>query len=127
MSHPDTKTCSIYAIRCDVNVKVFIGYSHDPERRAADCIISLNSTRCYAPGRPEFSEDFRKYGLEHFDLHILESDIPDGHVRSREAHWINEYKADDPEHGYNKPKQKPRMEFKRAEGLPPKPRQRDGA
>ena len=120
-------TCCIYAIRCDVNGKMFIGWSCEPERRAAQLAVSLRSDRKYAPGRSELAEDFRKYGLGHFHLHILEDDVRPGHRESRKRYWIKEYKSDDPEYGYNTPERNGKPAINRVEGLPPKPGQRCGA
>ena len=122
-----TKPCSIYAIRCDVNGKMYIGQSSNPERRAEIHFTSLRSKQSYSCGSPEFQEDFRKYGPEHFKLYILEENVPIGKRREREAHWIKEYQTTDPQHGYNRCAMTTKPKVTRASGLPPKPGQRDGA
>lgn len=124
--HPK-KPGSIYAIRCDVNGKMYIGYSADPEKRAAQHFAAIRNDRYYACGTPDFAKDVRQYGQEQFTLHVLEADVPPEKLRDRDAYWTKVYKTTNPEYGYNICKLVSRPLVNRAEGLPPKPGRKGAA
>lgn len=117
---------TMYAIRCSVNGKVYIGRTQDMERRMREHLTELKKGgkrtdygRGYEPS--DFQRDYNQYGENAFDVYILEENVAPEVVREREAFWIAEYRATDREYGYNRITEKPAhglSNFK--SGLPPK-------
>lgn len=112
---------TIYAIRCSVNGKVYIGRTQDLERRMREHINALRKGTKDIGQRTNcgFQSDFDKYGESKFKLHILEKNVPQEDLRSREAYWIERYMAADPRYGYNLCSEKMVGGFEVVDGLPP--------
>lgn len=68
-----------------------------------------------------FQSDFDTYGEDKFVLHILETDVKPEDVRSRESYWIEQYRAAEPQYGYNLSSERMVGGFEVVPGLPPKP------
>ena len=85
---------------------------------------TLRSGSNYACGSDEFREDFLKYGVDDFELYILETDVLPSNGREREAYWIDEYQATNPCFGYNKDPMSIGFAVRITPGLPPKPGER---
>ncbi len=102
VKHPSV----IYAIRCTENGKVYIGCTYDLERRIKEHFSALRkgekrrkSSQGYVPSA--FQLDFNKYGESAFEVYIIKTDVPPDKRDAEEDATINEYRALDPEFGYN--------------------------
>lgn len=83
----------IYKITNRVNGKVYIGQSANCHRRFQEHIRGkINSTSLIHLA-------IKKYGIQNFDLEILEKDIED--YNEKEKFWIKYYKANEKDYGYN--------------------------
>lgn len=109
---------SIYAIRCKVNGKVYIGRSQNPHERIKQHIQCLRRGENH--GTDLFKEDFDEYGADAFEGYILENGVEPENFREREAFWIAEYRATNPLYGYNKDAMEAGLVVKITTGLPPK-------
>ena len=115
----DLKVSSIYAIRCKATGKVYIGRSQNPRERMKQHLQHLKRGDNHY-GTASFKEDFDKYGASGFEGYILETGIAPGKFREREAFWIAEYNATNPEYGYNKNPMEVGLAMPVITGLPPK-------
>ena len=69
----------------------------------------------------KWQEDFNKYGINSFELYLIEDNIPDDISLEREQYWMREYKSFDEKYGYNiKWKSGVKM-YEYIKALPPKP------
>lgn len=118
-------TCpsTIYAIRCSCNGKVYIGRTQDLERRMREHLNALRKGTKDNCRRVNcgFQSDFDKYGESNFKLHILEKNVPQEKLRSRESYWIEQYRSSDPRHGYNLSSERMAEGFELVDELPPIP------
>ena len=73
-----------------------------------------------------FDLDFDRYGRDRFEVYIIEENVPPEICQEREAFWISEYDATNPDFGYNKrPETVPGVDdFIR--GVPPKKKEEEG-
>ena len=97
---------SIYMIRCVKNGKVYIGKSKNPYSRIGDHFTILKAEakgtlKCRRQHSPDMTADYAKYGEIGFETCILKSGIPDEHSDFEEGDFIREYRACEPEFGYN--------------------------
>ena len=104
----ENKNGYVYAIRCKENGKVYIGSTIQLEKRIYQHFRELNAkakTRISNVNRLKsydiWQSDYDKYGKEAFEVYCIEQNIPQEELRKREAYWIDEYKAKDPNYGYN--------------------------
>lgn len=122
----------IYAIRCTENGRIYIGSSTNLDNRLKTHFRDLKAREKRGAVRDEngkskgifpegslWQEDFNKYGEKAFEIYVLEEDVPKRSRQEREDYWIEEYKACDPEHGYNQRRER-LPKFKIQKGLPPK-------
>ena len=66
--------------------------------------------------------DYEQYGEEAFEAFVLEENVPHSEGSRREHYWIEEYKATDPQYGYNiRHEKRPLKGIPIHKGLPPKP------
>lgn len=93
----------VYAIRCTQNGKMYIGRTQDVERRMKEHLAELVKAKGgkQTSKAKHFVDDFAKYGEYGFEVYVLEQNVPPDRVLEREAYWIEEYKATDPNRGYN--------------------------
>ena len=114
---------TIYAIRCSANGKVYIGRTQDLERRMREHLNALRKGTKDICRRVNcgFQADFDKYGESNFKLHILEGNVAQEDLRSRESYWIEEYRSSDPQYGYNLSSERMVEGFEVVDGIPPKP------
>ena len=88
------KTGVIYCHINKINKKIYIGKTtQKPEYRWNHGLGYTNSTI--------FFEDNKKYGWDNFDHIILEKNIPENLLNERENFWINFYKSNNLNYGYN--------------------------
>lgn len=77
-----------------VNGKKYVGQAQNFRRRM------------YAYQKGQFNlymkSEIEEYGLENFEIHILEKDIPFEKLTEREQYWINYHCSYDEEKGYNR-------------------------
>lgn len=114
------RVSSIYAIRNKTTGRVYIGRSQNPRERMKQHLQHLKRGDNYY-GTASFKEDFDQYGADDFEGYILEVNVVPAKFREREAFWICEYKATDPQYGYNKNPMAAGASLKISDGLPPKP------
>lgn len=90
---------SIYKIQCVIDKKVYIGQTvqHPPIKRWLDHYkeISNLSNELY------LYRAIRKIGIQNFTFQILQTDIPLEELNNVEIHYIEKYKSDNPNKGYN--------------------------
>lgn len=120
---------TIYAIRCTVNGKMYIGRSGALESRIRSHFGELRGGRKKMRDRngritkADFQLDYDKHGECAFEVVILEEKI--GYLESlrREQYWIEEYQTTDPRYGYNHRKEKyTGRTIPIVKELPPKPK-----
>lgn len=120
----DKTTLSIYAIRNKTNGRVYIGKTKDiRERVLQHWSEKRNRAERYKNdliNRPPtlFEKDFMECGKEGFEVYCLEENVPQEKGREREAYWIAEYDATNPEYGYNCRSEK-KLSVDYTVGLPP--------
>lgn len=121
-----TKPNVIYAIRCTLNDKVYIGRSYRFEARIREHFLELRKGKKteYRPGygrvSSDFQVDYNKYGEEYFEVYVLETDVPPEKCKEREAYWIKEYNSTSPQFGYNKLDERLFVMPEVIKGTPPK-------
>jgi group I intron endonuclease len=120
MGHKIKNPSTIYAIRCIVNGKVYIGRTQNLEQRIRQHWLDLKRGFKGNMRDPSFQNDFDRYGEESFTVHILEEHVPPDAANDREAFWISEYRATNSAYGYNKLNGETESAFKFVAGLPPK-------
>lgn len=116
---------TVYAIRCRENGKIYIGSAADVKKRFQNHISQL---RCGAKGRQRtvqsknMQSDFDKYGVDAFELYVIEKNIKYSDSYAKESYYINMYDACNPENGYNSTGSKSflKSKIRIIEGLPPK-------
>lgn len=98
---------TVYAIRCIMNGRVYIGVSGNVEQRIKTHFAELLSN--YKKSFIQTGErspslwqiDFTRYGPKAFDAFILEDHISYEDRRVKEQYWIEKYRSLDPRYGYN--------------------------
>ena len=123
MSLPITDPNTIYAIRCSVNGRVYVGRTKNLEQRIRAHHLELQKGYKRNMRNPAFQQDYDEYGLDAFKVFVLEKDVPPDQAEDRELHWIREYQATNPKYGYNSYGADKAPTFEIADGLPPKPEQ----
>lgn len=118
---------SVYAIRCKANGKMYIGSSVNPVRRFQQHFMPSNLS--YYGINPELQErkkmlekDFKAYGVEGFEIYIIEKGLTLEVALEREEFYTELYKTNEMEFGYNY-KAGARMSKREVavlDGLPPK-------
>lgn len=121
MGLPITKPNTIYAIRCTENGKVYIGRTQNFDRRIREHWLDLQRGFKRNMRDPSFQNDYDLYGIDCFEVYILEKDVEPAQAEAREAFWIAEYRATDPKYGYNKLNGDKDIAIQFVQGLPPKP------
>lgn len=128
-------TRSIYAIRSKTTGRVYVGCSCNVESRIRSHLLELkrgekhvSNPKTKAAEPTQWQRDYDTYGLEDFEYYILETDVPFEQRLSVENKWISEYKAFDPQYGYNTRFVGPTMgDIHFSIGVPPKPERRGDA
>ena len=92
------KMFTIYAIRCKGNGKLYIGRTCNLDSRIQTHFCELKSGR---HNSKTMVEDFKKYGREHFEVYILEENIP-YKERFKEYEYMRTYNSFDENYGYNR-------------------------
>jgi group I intron endonuclease len=87
----------IYGIRNLENGKWYIGQSSDTHRRLVNHLSGLKSKRHH---NPHLQCAFNKYGESNFEFRLLE-EAPEGLLDTRERLWIEFYKSNQEQFGYN--------------------------
>lgn len=84
----------IYKFTNLMNGKVYIGQTQD---------FGMRMTRYKGNNftNPHFSYAVEKYGIDNFDIEILERDIPFDKLNEREQYWIDFYESYNQDKGYN--------------------------
>ena len=127
----DYEIGTVYAIRCKENGKVYVGstiylkqriYQHFRELKKHQKTTTSNVNKIVS--YVDWQNDYDKYGEDAFEIYCLESNVPQSKLREREFYWIEEYKARDPEYGYNS-NGLTKLKFEIIDGLPPKKEQGD--
>lgn len=90
------KICCVYKITNDVNGKVYIGQTTNFRKRISDY---KNIEKRKTGSRP-IGIAVKEYGKENFSVDIIKRCKPD-ELDYYELYYIKEYKADNPEFGYN--------------------------
>ena len=89
------KMFTIYAIRCKGNGKLYIGRTCNLDSRIQTHFCELKSGR---HNSKTMVEDFKKYGREHFEVYILEENIP-YKERFKEYEYMRTYNSFDENYG----------------------------
>ena len=126
-----TRPSDIYAIRCKENGRVYIGRTYDLTRRIKEHFQMLRTCKktryTHKTTRLSvFQEDYNKYGEGAFEVYVIESGVSPEKCNEREAFWIAEYNAADPQYGYNfRDERLKSVNVQINHGAPPKIQQRD--
>ena len=94
MNRHNHKKKDIYIIKNDINDKVYIGQTANPEQRWEQYCSLVK----HKPNAQVITKAMKKYGIEHFTMSILESNVIN--YDEREKYWINYYNSIVP-NGYN--------------------------
>lgn len=97
----------VYGIRCKVTRRIYIGSTSDLETRLKKHFKDLQLNRKkinvgkreYIPS--VFQTDFNAFGIESFEVFVLEQKVPKDVRDEREEHWISVYNSTNPLYGYN--------------------------
>ena len=103
-----SKTCTVYAIRCTMTGRVYVGVTGAITGRIKQHFRELESQSkaCHvlgASGRPFslWQLDYIRYGRYAFEVYVLEGNIPFTQRKEAEQKWIKAYEATNPKYGYN--------------------------
>lgn len=121
MAFPVTEPNCIYCIRCNANGRVYIGRTKNLEQRIRQHLSELRRGYKKEMRNPLFQEDFDKYGEESFSYYVLERDVSPGDVVDRENYWINKYKSNRRQYGYNDLGGDRSITLQFSDGAPPLP------
>jgi group I intron endonuclease len=98
----------VYGIRCKETNRIYIGSTCNLEKRLKDHFRVLKggfkkiTSHKHKPNRNHpFQTDFNDFGMESFEVFILEQDIPKYMRDEREEYWIDKYHSTDAKYGYN--------------------------
>lgn len=100
------RICGIYKISFINNNKVYIGQSVNIYRRIAEHWMSARATKDYLNIRTQrdyllpIHRAMRKYGTQNTIIEIIERCTREERD-DKERQWINYYRSDDKEFGYN--------------------------
>lgn len=116
MYSTNKKFC-IYAIRCVVNGKLYIGRTLRLEERIKIHFAELKSGR---HSNNQMLDDYKKYGKDNFEVYVIEENVP-YEERKKEYEYMRKYNSFDEKYGYNRGdrKKKESKEFECIHGLPP--------
>lgn len=94
----------IYAIKNNINNKVYIGQSTDIKRRYSEHLRSAQPDK-YAQKSPRDANTpihlaMKKYGVDNFTLETLE-EVEREQLNNRERYWIQYFKSNQKQFGYN--------------------------
>jgi group I intron endonuclease len=92
------RVTGIYAFRCLLNNKRYIGSSINCLLRNKDHVRLLNENR---HGNPYLQAAWNKYGAANFEFEILERCPSEVSLLDREQFWINELKTAKARYGFN--------------------------
>lgn len=91
----------IYIIKNFANNKIYIGQTTIGTQKRFQTHIQ----EAFDEKKKEYhyclSRGIRKYGKQAFDVAVLANDVPADKLDIVEAHYIDMYKANDPDYGYN--------------------------
>ncbi len=128
MGWPVTQPCTIYAIRCSANGKVYIGRTYRFNKRIKEHFYDLRQAKKRKTVKKgvrtstHFQEDYNRYGESAFEVYILQENVDPEKSKEAEAFWIGEYKSTNPDFGYNVFDERMRpIESAVKHGIPPKP------
>ena len=88
----------VYAIKCLVNNKIYIGQTGNYKNRKKQHLYQLQTNK---HTNPYLQEDFNTYGINNFRFYILENDVSDSLRYSRETFYMNVYGGTNSEMLYN--------------------------
>lgn len=102
LSNPDYSETkfSIYRFKNLINGKIYIGQTTVPVRKRLiqHMTFSRPWTKCH---KTYFHNAIYKYGLNNFDFSVIEICKSQEELDIREKYWINHYKSNDKQFGYN--------------------------
>lgn len=102
------RTYTIYAIRCKANGKVYVGSTSNFNRRMHEHFYDLTAgmhqyhSEVNNKQQLMFQLDYYEYGLNGFEIIILDENIPQRFKRYAEQFYISSFKSLEIEYGYNK-------------------------
>ena len=82
MNRHNHKKKDIYIIKNDINNKVYIGQTVNPKQRWEQYCSLVK----HKPNAQVITKAMKKYGIEHFTMSILETDVVN--YDEREKYWI---------------------------------------
>lgn len=117
----------VYGIRCKENGKIYIGCTKNKlqerfSQHLGELKRGIKTTRVGSQRvNSDWQEDFNKYGIDSFELYLIEDNIPDDKSLDREQYWMREYKSFDEKYGYNIKWKSGVKKYEYFRALPPKP------
>lgn len=98
----------VYGIRCKETGRIYIGSTCDLDTRVKNHFRNLKgghknitSNKRESKRQHPFQTDFNAFGIESFEVFILEQDVPKYMRDEREEYWIGKYHSTNPKYGYN--------------------------
>lgn len=88
----------VYAIKNNINGKVYVGSTVDFKERRKHHFSDL---RCGRHGNRHLQSSFNKHGESVFEFLILEEVVSEVMMADREVYWMGELNVHDKGHGYN--------------------------
>lgn len=89
----------VYKITNTINGKIYIGISNDFPQR-----MRSHESKAFSHGKEHglyFYQAIRKYGWDNFTKEVLESNLSREDACNREQFYIEQYKSNFPNYGYN--------------------------
>lgn len=99
----DTSKGRIYVIRCKINKLVYVGQTVKTINERFDEHLNSYKSEIKSQNTPSrlLFQAFDKYGIENFEIELLEDDIPNAKLAERENYWIKKLNSMDPKFGLN--------------------------
>jgi len=119
----DTRDKTVYAIQCRNTKRLYIGCTADVETRIRTHFSELQrglKTKSNGKGKrinSPWQEDFICYGVDNFDVFIIEENIAADKSQERESYYICLYGTTDEKRGYNT-RGVPRQPLRLIRGMP---------
>lgn len=101
----ESRLYSVYAVRCKVNGKIYVGCTSDVRCRIRSHFQQLQRGQKRScgthSGGAAWQRDYDTFGESAFEYYVLQDQISYADKANAEAYWIARLHAKEEEHGYN--------------------------